>query len=513
MNKSPKEIPFADADAFFDRLRRTGSKIVQCHGTFDLLHPGHIAHLEAAKEKGDVLVVTFTDEQWVNKGPGRPYFNNRLRSRSLCALQCVDYVVAIPFAAATEAITAVKPHIYCKGAEYASVEADVTGNFKHDVETTERYGGRVELVGETLFSSTNLINKNFKVVSDEIREFCLGISGRWSPADFRAIIDSFSRLRVLVVGDVIIDRYTTVEVQGMTSKDRILSGRFLNEEDQMGGALAIFRHLKQFAGQVDICGIVGREDWAQRCVSEVVPPGSDLLVRSDRCTIVKQRFVEAVKPGKEISKLFAVNYIERELPDAVVVSSLVKTLEEKIGEYDVVLAADFGHGTCQDAVRELVQGKAAYLAVNCQTNSNNHGFNIIDRRWRRANAFSLDRTELALAVGRQKFDITAELDRLKKGLGAEYAWITRGEVETIGLKTNEAPCRCVPLEVNVIDTIGAGDAFFSLAALAAASVVPLPMATFIAQLAGAQAVLSVGNRESIMKEKLLKSGMSLLAVQ
>lgn len=513
MNKSPKEIPFAEAEAFFARVREKGTRIVQCHGTFDLLHPGHVAHLEAAKEKGDVLVVTFTDDAWVNKGPGRPYFNSRLRSRNLSALQCVDYVVAIPFPAAKEAITAVKPHIYCKGSEYASPEADVTGQFKDDVATTERYGGKVEFVGETLFSSTSLINRNFQVVSDDIRQFCLGISGAWSPTDFRGIIESFSRLKVLVVGDVIIDRYTTVEVQGMTSKDRILSGRFLQEEDQMGGAMAIYRHLKQFAGRVDICGIVGREEWASRSIGKVVPPESDLLVRSDRCTIVKQRFVEAVKPGKELSKLFATNYIEKEAPDATVVAALLKTLEEKIGDYDVVLAADFGHGTCSDAVRELVQNKAAFLVVNCQTNSNNHGFNILDRRWRRANAFSLDRTELALAVGRQKFDITAELERLKKGLGAEYAWITRGEVETIGLKTDAAPCRCVPLEVNVLDTIGAGDAFYALAALASVSAVPLPMATFIAQLAGAQAVLTVGNREPVMKDRLLRSGMSLLAVQ
>ena len=449
----------------------------------------------------------------MNKGPGRPYFNNRLRSRSLCALQCVDYVVAIPFAAATEAIAAVKPSIYCKGSEYASPDADVTGHFKDDVEATERHGGRVEFVGETLFSSTNLINKNFRVVADDIRDFCLTISHTWSPADFRAIVDSFSRLRVLVVGDVIIDRYTTVEVQGMTSKDRILSGRFINEENQLGGALAIHRHLKQFAGRVDICGIVGREAWAQQSMGECVAGESDLLVRSDRCTIVKQRFVEAVKPGKEISKLFSVNYIERELPEAAVVDELVKLLEAKIGDYDVVLAADFGHGTCQEPVRELLQRRAAFLAVNCQTNSNNHGFNIINRRWRRAHAFSLDRTELALAVGHQKFDIAAELERLKGTLGSDYAWITRGEVETIGMKTNAPPCRCVPLEMNVIDTIGAGDAFFALASLAAASAVPLPMATFIAQLAGAQAVGTVGNREAVMKEKLLRSGMSLLAMQ
>ncbi len=98
--------------------------IVQCHGTFDLLHPGHFYHLEEARSLGDVLVVTVTEGKHVNKGPGRPYFNDHLRAKSLAGLACVDYVVVVSHPAAVEAIECVKPAIYCKGHEYANPESD-----------------------------------------------------------------------------------------------------------------------------------------------------------------------------------------------------------------------------------------------------------------------------------------------------------------------------------------------------------------------------------------------------
>ena len=56
-----------------------GKKIVLCHGVFDLLHIGHIKHFKEAKEFGDILVVSLTPDKYINKGPGRPAFNERLR--------------------------------------------------------------------------------------------------------------------------------------------------------------------------------------------------------------------------------------------------------------------------------------------------------------------------------------------------------------------------------------------------------------------------------------------------
>ena len=71
------------------RLRRDGKKIVHCHGVFDLLHPGHIKHFEVAKKKGDILIVTVTQDEHVNKGPGRPIFSDGMRR--LCSHKRMAY--------------------------------------------------------------------------------------------------------------------------------------------------------------------------------------------------------------------------------------------------------------------------------------------------------------------------------------------------------------------------------------------------------------------------------------
>src|SRR3954462_1823558 len=81
-----------------------GKTVVHAHGVFDLIHPGHVRHLEAARRFGDLLVVTVTPDGHVNKGPGRPVFTDDLRAESLAALACVDYVATNEWASAVETI-------------------------------------------------------------------------------------------------------------------------------------------------------------------------------------------------------------------------------------------------------------------------------------------------------------------------------------------------------------------------------------------------------------------------
>ena len=506
-----KVIDFAKAPEIFRSLREQGKSIVQCHGTFDLLHPGHLFHLEEAKALGDVLVVTITAEKYVNKGPGRPFFNDLLRVKSLAALECVDYVVIVPYSAAVEIIECVRPQIYCKGREYREIANDVTGDFVDDVKTVERLGGQVRYIGSVVFSSTRLLNSHFGTHGEEIRDYCRRLARDFPPRRFRDTVESFKDLKVLVIGDIIFDRYTTVSVQGLTSKNRMLSSRFVGDEMQAGGALAVFRHLKEFTSNVKLLGLVGQEPWVEQRLRRYLEPDNDEILRvPEFTTIVKQRFVEPLREGKELSKLFSVNYIDAQHPDGGLQKKIRERLLSQIEDYDLVLVMDFGHGLMQDSIRELVQEKASYLALNCQTNSNNYGFNIIDRQYHRADSFSIDKTEITLACGRRQLDYPAELEHLKDSLGAQYAWLTRGEVETIGLKTGKAPCRCLPFENTVVDTIGAGDAFCALASLAAAKQVPLKLATFMSQLAGAQAVQTVGNSKPIEKNKLLKGGIAML---
>ena len=507
-----KIIPFAQGAELFARLRREGKTLVHCHGTFDLIHPGHIVHFEEAKALGDILVVTITGEKFVNKGPGRPYFNDQLRSRWLATLQCVDYVVIVPHPAAVEAIQCVRAHFYCKGREYADPMNDLTGNICDDVEAVEVAGGEIRYLGSILFSSTRLLNQHFDPYPADVKAFCRTVAGECTPARFRDIVEGFQKLRVLVVGDLIFDRYTTLEVQGLTSKNRILSGRYVSDDMQAGGALAVYRHLREFTPHVKLIGLAGQEPWLDQTLNPFIDQDGDEIVRSPEfTTVVKQRFIEPRAEGKELSKLFSINFIDRQPPSAQLQRTLCDRIAGHLAGYDLVLVMDFGHGVLEDLVRDYVQEKAPFLAVNCQTNSNNHGFNIINRRYRRADVFTVDQAELNLAVGRRHIDYGRELTALASALGSRYAWLTRGAHETLGRNCVTDVSACPPFERSVVDTLGAGDAFCAVASLAATSGAPLNVATFMGQLAGAQAVKIVGNSEPIRKTRLLKGGMSMLA--
>jgi cytidyltransferase-like protein len=513
MDLEHKVLAFVDAPAVLRKLQGNGKKLVQCHGTFDLLHPGHIVHFEESRALGDVLVVTVTGEEHVNKGPGRPFFSDALRIKSLAALECVDFVIAVPFPAAVEAIMCVHPDIYCKGKEYEDVNRDVTGDMRDDVAAVERIGGRVVYVGSVVLSSTRLLNQNFETYAPEVRECCANLAKTFTSDDFKEIVESFSDLNVLIIGDIIFDRYSTVSVQGLTSKNRILSGRYIQDDLQAGGALAVFRHVRQFTPNVTLVSITGEEDWINETLSLYVSSESDAVLRvPEFTTVVKQRYVEPQASGKELSKLFSVNFIDAQHPSVKIQDQVCECISSRLENCDLVMAMDFGHGVLEERVRALVQEKAPFLALNCQTNSNNHGFNIINRQYERADSFSLDQTEIELATGRRNLDYSAALSDLMSALNARYAWLTRGSVETIGLDSTGSESRCPPFEDNIVDSVGAGDAFCAVTSLAAAKRLPLHVSTFMGQLAGAQAVKIVGNRDSIEKSKFLKGGTTMLSV-
>ena len=405
-----------------------------------------------------------------------------------------------------------KPAIYCKGKEYEDPSVDVTGNIGDDVTTVKKYGGKIRYIGSVVFSSTKLINNFFDHIAAPVKTFCRNLSRSVSPKDFREAVESFAGLKVLLIGDLIFDRYSTVKMQGLTSKNHIMSGRFLNEDTQSGGALAVYRHLKQFCKSVKFMSLVGTEPWVNPILKAQISPGEDWVIRdSNFTTIIKQRYVEQLVHGKELVKLFAVNYIDAETPSPKTRAALTKKLSEKLASFDLVVVADFGHGLMQREHRTLVQELSRFMSLNCQTNSNNHGFNIISRQYDRADAFSLDEQELLLSCARRPIEYMHELDALRNHFGAKYAWLTRGAVETIGLHDEQKPSLCLPLEATVVDTVGAGDAFFSVASLAAARRLPVDLATFIGQLAGAQAVKIVGNQQPISKQVMLKGGMSMLS--
>lgn len=156
-----KVVELEDLARLVAGLRAQGRKVVQCHGCFDLMHPGHIKHFQAARRMGDALVVTLTADRFVDKGPGRPVYTEALRAESIAALECVDYVAVNPWPTAVETLRLVRPDVYVKGQEFEKL-ADKTGKIQQEYATAAELGIVFSATHEVVFSSTQLLNTYFR---------------------------------------------------------------------------------------------------------------------------------------------------------------------------------------------------------------------------------------------------------------------------------------------------------------------------------------------------------------
>ena len=95
-------------------------KVIMCHGTFDVVHPGHVRHLLYAKTKADVLIASLTADEHIKKGNMRPYVPQALRAMNLAALEMVDYVVVDQDPTPLKNLALIQPDYFAKGYEYTA---------------------------------------------------------------------------------------------------------------------------------------------------------------------------------------------------------------------------------------------------------------------------------------------------------------------------------------------------------------------------------------------------------
>ena len=115
--------------------------VIMCHGTFDLVHPGHIRHLIYARGKADLLIASLTTDVHVEKSNFRPYVPEDLRAMNLAALETVDYVVIDPNPTPLQNLRIIQPDYFAKGYEY--VDGSVHPRTREEMDVLESYGGEV----------------------------------------------------------------------------------------------------------------------------------------------------------------------------------------------------------------------------------------------------------------------------------------------------------------------------------------------------------------------------------
>ncbi|WP_427500938.1 PfkB family carbohydrate kinase [Methylomonas sp. MED-D] len=487
-------------------LKAAGKTVALCHGTFDLLHIGHIRHLQAAAREADALLVSVTADEYVNKGPGRPVFNQYLRAENIAALACVDSVAINHAVTAVNVLDAVKPDLYVKGSDYKSTSDDLTGNIQHERDAVERHGGKVFFTDELTSSSTRLLNEYFEVFSPEISAYLDEFKERISA---NAMIDQLKRLQglnVLVVGEAIVDEYHYTSALGQSGKGNVFSVKYNDYERFAGGAIAVANHVAEFAGNVTLLSGLGATKSHEDFIRTNLNPNIDpvFFFSQDRPTIVKRRYVDA-----DIAKLFEV-YFYNDAPLPVEINrKIVAWLERHLGDFDVVIVPDFGNGFISgDMVAALCAG-AKFLAVNAQVNSGNRGYHLITR-YPRANFLSMNEPELRLAVHDRGGAIEELAGQLADRLAASHIAITRGTKGALLLDQAKTQYKIPALSSKVVDRIGAGDAFLSVAGLCLGAGLAPDAALFAGSAAAALDVQIVCNREPVRAVALFKYITTLL---
>ncbi|MBL8690595.1 MAG: adenylyltransferase/cytidyltransferase family protein [Rhodospirillaceae bacterium] len=488
--------------------RASGSQVVLAHGVFDLVHVGHIRHLESARRQGDVLIVTVTADAFVNKGPGRPAFTDALRAEMLGALEYVDWVGVNHASDAMSAIQAIKPDAYVKGSDYADSAADVTGKIAEERKAVEAHGGRLVFTDEITSSSTQLINQYFSTLDPAIRDYLDNFRREYPIEAIENLLEQVRDYRVLVIGDAIIDEYQYVVPMGKSPKENMIATQFQNREIFAGGVVAAANHLANFCAEVDVITAIGSEDSNEELLlrSRQDNVEIDLIERRGMPTTRKCRFID---PGY-MRKLFEVYEMDDTPLDAALEAELNNKIASRIGDYDMVLITDFGHGLIGRSTIDLVSKKSKFLAVNAQSNSANMGFNLITR-YSRADYLCIDTPEARLATGEKRVEVeTIAGEILPSMVKCDKLILTHGKYGCVTYAKGEPVSRIPALTRTVVDTVGAGDAFLAVTAPLVCAGGPMKMIGFVGNVVGALKVAIMGHRSSVDKPAVVKSIRALL---
>lgn len=492
------------------KFKKEGKKIVHCHGVFDLVHPGHIRHFSSAKKYGDVLIVTLTADKFVSKGPGRPIFREELRAEVLSSLTQVDYIAIVDSDSAIDSIKRIKPDFYVKGPDYKARKP--VANMKRKLVDEEKaiasVGGKLIFTDdEIIFSSSKLINEHLSVYPPKTQNYLNRLRQKYTTETIFEKLNSLRSLKILIIGDAIIDQYHYCLPLGKSTKEPVMVNQYVKEETFIGGTLATANHCAALSDKITLVSMLGEKNsfrqLVRRRLRDNVKP--NLFLQDNTHTIVKRRFLDAFTN----QKLFQITYLTREMLDKKVEKKITDFLKTGIASFDAVIINDFGHGLMSEPIIRLICRQVKFLALNVQANSANYGFNIVTK-YPRADYVCIDEQEIRLATHEKLADIYPLIKKIYKRMKCQTILVTRGQFGAIGYQKengfNEGPS----LTERIVDRVGAGDAFFAITSVCIAGKLPVDLITFLGNVAAAIKIAVVGNKKQIEYGELVKFVTRLL---
>ena len=231
-------------------------------------------------------------------------------------------------------------------------EDDITKKIKKEIAEVRKYGGKIVYTKEQTFSSSKLINLFSDKFSELHRSNIRKIKKNYTYKDIFNFFKDLQKIKILVVGETIIDEYNFCEALGKSGKEPTLVLRDLNKEIYLGGAAAISRHLSSFLDKINLLSMIGEKEEYKDKIKKDLPTNIsfDYIKKNNSSTIIKRRFLDYVSKNK-ILGVYSLNDSKLDYSNEI---QFQKKLKQLIPKADMVIVSDYGHGLISKKSAQII---------------------------------------------------------------------------------------------------------------------------------------------------------------
>ena len=421
---------------------------------------------------------------------------------SLAALSYIDYVIINDNETSVNVIRKLKPNFYFKGKDYKKEKNDVTKNIILEKKALGS-NGKFLITNSEVFSSSKIINESFDIYNDQQKKLIKNIKKQYSFNYINKKIEELKNLKILIIGEIIIDNYIFCKTLGKSGKEPFLVLKDNFSEKYLGGAGSMALHLSEFVKQIDLISYVGKNkeelSFIQKSLKKNIK--LNLVYKHKSPTIIKRRFVDY----DERKKMLGVYSINDDFISKKDEKKILDILKNKIKKYDVVIVPDYGHGLLTDKICNLLCKRSNFIGVNAQINAANTGHHSLEK-YNKADCLVINMNELLHETRsqnlRQKFQDEINLKKKKK---IKNIVVTKGRSGAYMINQSNKYFSSPSFTKNIVDKIGAGDCLFAFITTLLGSGMREELSLFISSIAAGKNVEAIGNSNLVKKKDLLKS--------
>ena len=483
------------------KLKKKDKKIIHCHGVFDLIHLGHIHHFREAKSLGGILIVSITANEFVNKGPSKPLFHHFKRAEFLSSLNYIDYITINYSESSEKLLKIIKPDIYCKGPDYKKNKTDLTKKIFREKKAVENGGGKIYYTKDQTYSSSNLINKSFNLLTINQKKSLNLIKKNFDFEKIEIILKNISNLKALVIGETIIDEYNFCEAIGKSGKEPVMVLKDIKTEKYLGGVLSIARNVATFCKKVNVVSVLGENNGYKEFIKKNIEKNVifDFISKKNSPTIIKKRYVDNISKNK-ILGVYKLNDKQIEKNEENKILNLLKNIKKR---FDLIIVSDFGHGMMTKKVIKALTKKGVFVAANSQLNSSNKGYHDLNK-YSGVDCIVINESELRYELRDRDNSIESLMKKVKKKLKIKNLIVTKGSAGAVMLDKKEKLFYAEAFAKKVIDKVGSGDTLMAITSLFLQKKIDPNLALLAGSLAAANSVENIGNKP-IKKIDIIKS--------